>query len=292
MILRVVPPRPRVEDLVLQLLGNLTEHGATQDSQKQDETIPADPTPGFDISERLAREMQEQEDREQEMMDRREALGRQMGEFMSSVFGGSYEAGGNISFSPRQQNVNAEAGPSTIKPKLSFQPTNRSADPSLEGLMSVTEADPAVFDELSKGAGKQRARQSPAYALVLNSNSMDLLDNAEATLRHQVNKFDFPEHLDFLNSAGTLGDSLLSETSAAPILAHTINNAPVHAHEQALSNLLANLDAVANDDEEGVRLRRLQIVERIKREMGELDRRVLELWAAGRRYTPRVGGDA
>ncbi|KAG8678700.1 hypothetical protein FRC08_017569 [Ceratobasidium sp. 394] len=292
MILRVVPPRPRVEDLVLQLLGNLTEHGTTQDSQKQDKIIPADPTPDFDISERLAREMQEQEDREQEMMDRRETLGRQMGEFMSSVFGGLYEAGGNTSFAPRQQNVNAEAGPSTVKPKPSFQPTNGLASPSMEGLTSVTEADPAAFDESSKGAGKQRARQSPAYPLALNSNSVDLLDNAEATLRHQVNKFDFPEHLDFLDSAGTLGDSLLSEAPPAPMLAHTINNAPVHAHERALSNLLANLDAVANDDEEEVRVRRLQIIERIKQEMEELDRRVIELWAAGRRYTPRVGRDA
>ncbi|QRW01568.1 hypothetical protein RhiLY_00565 [Ceratobasidium sp. AG-Ba] len=245
-----------------------------------------DSTPGFDISERMAREMQEQEDREQEMMDRRKAFGMQMGGLMSSMFGGFHEA----SITPsgyREQSVNAEAGPSTIKPKPSFAPALRPSR-SMPGTYPSTN-DEADSDDSSKSAGKQRARSSSPYNISLRSDSMDLLDSVEATLKQETSKFDFPERLDFLDDPKTPG----FRTPSVPVLAHTFNNASIHAHEQALSELLGSLDFTADDGEEEVQTRRLQLNERIKRELDELDRKVLEFWAATRRYAnTQVGTEA
>jgi hypothetical protein len=115
---------------------------------------------------------------------------------------------------------------------------------------------------------------------------MDLLNSVDAALRHQVNQFDFPERLDFSDNFDDLGESSLPRTPPTPVLAHTSNNASVRAHEQALSDLLSNIDVVANDLDDDVRMRQLHLVERIRRELGELDRKVLEVWAARRRYSP------
>ncbi|KAG8696876.1 hypothetical protein FRC12_020359 [Ceratobasidium sp. 428] len=286
-VLQVVPPRPTIEDLVFQILGgvnNSSEDYVAPDSRHQEAaTTPADSTPEFDISERMAREMQEQEDREQELRDRRAALSHQMGEFMSSMFGGLIGQGEHPAPILHQRNVNAEAGSSTIKPQFSFPSTRW---PAGSNSVSISAGDDQVApDDSNRSAGKQRARESQVHNLALSSNPMGFLDNAEAALKHEINKFDFPERLEFLDSIGASGDLLPSTAPPVPVLAHTANNAPVHAHEQALLGLLTNLDAVANDEEEGVRTRQLLLVERIKREMEELDKKILELWAAGRKYT-------
>ncbi|KAG8692553.1 hypothetical protein FRC09_011125 [Ceratobasidium sp. 395] len=288
-VLRVVPPRPTIEDLVFQLLDGANssseDHVARGSDQQEADAAPVDSTPEFDISERMAREMQEQEDREQELRDRRAALGRQMGEFMSSMFSGFIGQGEYPASNLRQQNVNAEAGPSTIKPQSNTPSTRWPVGFNSVGISAVSKDDQAVFDDSNKSAGKQRARESQVHSLALSSNAMDFLDNAEAALKHEINQFDFPERLDFLDSIGASGDISPSTVPSVPVLAHTANNAPVHAHEQALLGLLTNLDAVANDEEEGVRTRQLLLVERIKREMEVLDKKILELWAAGRKYT-------
>ncbi|QRV87420.1 developmentally-regulated GTP-binding protein 2 [Ceratobasidium sp. AG-Ba] len=291
-VLRVVHPRPRIEDLVSQFLGSLEtvdiDNLSVPNPVQQDGPASSeDSTPGFDISERMAREMQEQEDREQEMMDRRKAFGMQMGGLMSSMFGGFHEASSTPS-GYREQSVNAEAGPSTIRPKPSFARALRPSR-SMPGTYPSTNDNGTDSDDSSKSAGKQRARSSSPYNISLQPDSMDLLDSVEAALKQETSKFDFPERLDFLDAPKTSG----FRKPSAPVLAHTFNNAPIHAHEQALSELLGSLDVTANDGEEEVQTRRLQLSERIKRELDELDRKVLEFWAATRRYAhTQVGTEA
>lgn len=113
-VLRVVSPRPRIEDLILQLLtpdethnddNNTPVESAQNPSQ---ESSSSDNTPDDDVSERMAREMQAEEDREQEMRDRAVALGSQFGNLLSSFFGTTRED----SFRPTfyQQPINAESG--------------------------------------------------------------------------------------------------------------------------------------------------------------------------------------
>lgn len=69
-----------------------------------------DPTPNLDLSERMAREMQRQEDWEQDMRDRAAAFKSQIGEFMSSLFGNSGSEVRNIPHLFSREPVDAEAG--------------------------------------------------------------------------------------------------------------------------------------------------------------------------------------
>jgi hypothetical protein len=118
-ILRVIrAPRPSLEDLILQLFAPddvATQPVAAEDypfahAENDASASATDSTPGFDLSERIAREMQEQEDREQEMRDRATALRNQFGEFISSMFGNSQSEIGSVAPMFHQERVNAEAG--------------------------------------------------------------------------------------------------------------------------------------------------------------------------------------
>ncbi|KAF8607898.1 hypothetical protein BDV93DRAFT_519886 [Ceratobasidium sp. AG-I] len=164
------------------------------------------------------------------------------------------------------------------------------------------EVEPLIADELNVRAGKQvrtpatrliachrhnscfyqRAQISSSFKLSSHSNPMELLDNMEAAFRHEVNKFNFPERLDFLDTIAR--DASAPGTPPSPVLSHASDNMSVRAHEQALSDLLANMDALANYEDEDVRMRQLQLGSKIRRELEELDRKVLEAWAASRRY--------
>ena len=128
----------------------------------------------------------------------------------------------------------------------------------------------------------QRAQTSSSFKLASHSNPMELLDSIEAALRHEVNKFDFPERLGFLDSIAR--DASAPGTHPSPVLSYASDNVSVHAHEQALSDLLANIDGLANHEDEDVRMRQLHLGTKIRRELEELDRKVLEAWAASRRY--------
>lgn len=113
-VLRVVPPRPRLEDLVLQFLNPDDAYNDDNNTPVEPaETLPqdgsaSDSTPNYDISEQMAREMQDQEDREQEMRDRAVAFGSQFGNLFSSLFGSSHEDSARAKF--YQEAINAEAG--------------------------------------------------------------------------------------------------------------------------------------------------------------------------------------
>ncbi|KAH7343618.1 hypothetical protein B0J17DRAFT_184154 [Rhizoctonia solani] len=164
-ILRVVgPPRPSLEDLLLQfftgdeVITPPTEPEPTQPLPHAEDEMPnnINPTPNFDLSERLAREMQEQEDREQEMRNRAAVLKSQFGEFVS-LFGtpGSTVDDSSPMF-PREQ-VNAEAGPSTIKkpkPTLSSGLNSTPARSRLYQDHKMAENNESSSDESDKISGK------------------------------------------------------------------------------------------------------------------------------------------
>ncbi|KDN51162.1 hypothetical protein RSAG8_00791, partial [Rhizoctonia solani AG-8 WAC10335] len=283
-MLRVVqPPRPSLEDLLLQLFTGdetttlPTEPGPTQPLTQTVDEIPNsnESAPSFDLSERLAREMQEQEDREQEIRDRATALKNQFGEYMS-IFGTPRST---MAMFPREH-VNAEAGPSTIKkPKPTF--TSRSSSGSgwsrLYQDQKVTENNESISDESEKVFGKKPARASDF--ITADYGPSELLDDLEAHLRQEINQFDFPEQLEFQQGSHT------------PVLLHTPSNLAVHSFEKALLDVRANLGLVKAGDNDVVE-RKSYIDGRIQRELGDLDRRVLEVWAAKRRYSPVMDSPA
>ena len=114
-----------------------------------------------------------------------------------------------------------------------------------------------------------------------NYTPSELLDNLEAALRHEVNQFNFPEQPEFLEGNGSPAG-----TPPTPVLLHTPNNVGVHAFEKALLDLRVNLGMIRDSQDDSVIEKRSQLDGRIRRELEDLDRRVLEAWAAKRRYSP------
>ncbi|KAJ1308821.1 hypothetical protein OPQ81_004509 [Rhizoctonia solani] len=289
-VLRVVrPPRPSLEDLLLQFFTGdeivtlPTQPESTQPSleaQAEDEALnTSDPTPNFDLSERLAREMQEQEDREQEMMNREAAWRNQLGEYTSifETLGSTTNSLGSMF--PHQQ-VNAEAGPSTIKKAKSTFSSRLSSSQGWSRLyqdQKAMENNESSSYESDKVSGKKPTRASDFDTASYSPS--ELLDNIEAHLRHETNQFEFPEQLEFQPESHT------------PVLLHTTSNRAVHSFEKALLDLRANLSLISTRDDDVVE-RKLDIDGRIRRELGDLDRRVLETWAAKRRYSPVMGSPA
>lgn len=71
------------------------------------------------------------------------------------------------------------------------------------------------------------------------------------------------------------------EGSEAPRLAYNATNAPIHAYEHALSELLTKLDTVESFGFRGIREHRKEVVVRIEKELEALEKKVAEAIAAG-----------
>ncbi|KAF8681089.1 hypothetical protein RHS04_03250 [Rhizoctonia solani] len=284
-VLRVVqPPRPSLEDLLLQFFTGDEVTTLPTKSERENEHVyqdgnkasPAnDSTPNFDLSERMAREMQEQEDREQEMMDQAAAMRHQFGEYMSAFETSEPTIGGFDSLF-RRELVNAEAGPSMKKstPSFSFE-SSLSSDWNKLYQDQRTISGESSSDDSEKSSFTQPIRATQFNTA--NYEPSELLDGLEAHLRHEINQFDFPEHLEFQPGNHT------------PVLLHTSNNAAVHSFEKALLDMRANLGRVEVGLDENAAERRSRIDGRIQRELNDLDRKVLETWAAKRRHSPAMG---
>lgn len=110
-----------------------------------------------------------------------------------------------------------------------------------------------------------------------------LLDKLEFALRREIKNFDFPEQVEFLERSTSPGG-----TPPMPELSHTPNNAGIHAFEKALLGFRENLWLFRDSQDESVIERRLRLEEQIRYELEDLDKRVLEAWAARRRYSPSL----
>ncbi|KAG8708549.1 hypothetical protein FRC11_006371, partial [Ceratobasidium sp. 423] len=161
--------------------------------------------------------------------------------------------------------------PSTIKkpvPTFSSGSSSSSGWSRLYQDQKMTEDNESNSGESDKVSGKKPMRAS--YFNAASSSPSESLDDLEAQLRHEINQFDFPEQLDFQPGSQT------------PVLLHTPSNAAVHSFEKTLLDVRANLGLVKAGDDD-VAARRSHIDGRIQRELGDLDRRILETWAAKRR---------
>ncbi|CCO28257.1 hypothetical protein BN14_02251 [Rhizoctonia solani AG-1 IB] len=100
----------------------------------------------------------------------------------------------------------------------------------------MTYDDESGSDESEKAYGKK-----PARASQLNNgycSPSEILSDLEAHLRHEIDRFNFPEHLEFQPGSHT------------PTLLHTPSNAAVHSFEKVLLDMRASLGLVeAGPDE-------------------------------------------
>lgn len=121
---------------------------------------------------------------------------------------------------------------------------------------------------------------SPTSKDVLNA--MQEIHSLEAAYVALADEFTFPSQLDFIAAHVTSGSpaSSDSEASATTHLAYTSRNHPVRFYEQALNELLTQLDAVDSFTNEDLRGKRREVVEKVNGALEELEREVEGRWKA------------
>ncbi|KAJ7655285.1 hypothetical protein DFH06DRAFT_1414091 [Mycena polygramma] len=141
--------------------------------------------------------------------------------------------------------------------------------------MSLAEA------EAHPGAADKGKAPAPAPEKDIASSTAEVRAiDAQYTLL--ANEFVFPPHLDFTTSRSTSptrNGAAGSEVSpVARLLSYSAANQPVRYYHQALSGLLARLDAVESFGDEGLRGMRKEVVGRVEGAMDEVERGVEERW--------------
>ncbi|TBU40531.1 hypothetical protein BD309DRAFT_1082690 [Dichomitus squalens] len=126
---------------------------------------------------------------------------------------------------------------------------------------------PAIAAKLLKFYNARRARKL----------SLAEIKEVEDALRKLETTFEFPAQLDFVS------DPLPSPSA----LGYTTNNAPVHAYEHALNQLLTRLDAVESIGDDEVRGRRREVVKEVERALEAMERRIEESRERSRERDPR-----
>ncbi|KAF8213465.1 hypothetical protein K438DRAFT_1804027 [Mycena galopus ATCC 62051] len=140
--------------------------------------------------------------------------------------------------------------------------------------MSLADSQPSSTTSESKG-------KSPAPAPVKDVASSSAEVHAiDASFIALSNEFVFPPQLDFTTSAPP-------EESVMAKLSYSAQNQPVRFYHQALSGLLARLDAVESFGDEGLRHERKEVVGRVEGAMDEVESVVEGKWRqwAGRERT-------
>ena len=123
-------------------------------------------------------------------------------------------------------------------------------------------------------AGSARAQPEPSEGhwadAVKRTRSVAAISQISRTFESLKRSFTFP--------AGPL---VPVPGSQAPRLAYNATNAPIHAYEHALSELLTELDGVDSFGFRGVREHRKEVVVKIEKELEALEKKVAEAIAAG-----------
>lgn len=118
---------------------------------------------------------------------------------------------------------------------------------------------------------------------------LEKLESLKAKLEKLTSGFTFPEHLDFQDPDSGLTTPLLDPVDGAshdgdervvpvPALAFTHNNAPYHAHAQALLSLLVSADAISSDGDQEVRKVRKEFVKEVEEQLAEMERKRSDVW--------------
>jgi hypothetical protein len=118
---------------------------------------------------------------------------------------------------------------------------------------------------------------------------LEKLDALKAKLAKLESGWTFPEHLDFQDPDSGLTTPSLDPVDGAshdgdervvpvPALAFTHNNAPYHAHAQALLALLVSADAISSDGDQEVRKVRKEFVKEVEGQLAEMERQRSDVW--------------
>ena len=107
-------------------------------------------------------------------------------------------------------------------------------------------------------------------------SSHQAVQNIAGAFRTLVSEFTFPSQLDFTPLPSPASSD--TESSLASRLAYTSRNAPLRYYEQALSQLLTQLDEVESFGNEDLRKERKDVVDQVEDALEELEREVEGRW--------------
>ncbi|KAJ6519352.1 hypothetical protein C8R45DRAFT_19081 [Mycena sanguinolenta] len=145
----------------------------------------------------------------------------------------------------------------------------------------------SLADSQSESKGKAPA-PAPVKDVASSTAEVHAIDASFTAL---ANEFVFPLSLDFSTSrTASPTRNATAEESILAKLSYSTQNQPVRFYHQALSGLLARLDAVESFGDEALRHERKSVVERVEGAMDEVERVVEGKWRkwAGKERAPEV----
>ncbi|KAJ6501583.1 hypothetical protein C8R47DRAFT_232726 [Mycena vitilis] len=172
-----------------------------------------------------------------------------------------------------------EAGPSNSAPAPARAPSHKEQEERelAEAIrMSLAEAEAHPAAAADKGKAPAPAPEKDIASSTAEVRAID----AQYTLL--ANEFVFPAQLDFTTSRSASptrnGGAGSEESPVARLLSYGAANQPVRYYHQALTGLLARLDAVESFGDEGLRGMRKEVVGRVEGAMDEVERGVEVRW--------------
>ncbi|KAH8813659.1 hypothetical protein DL96DRAFT_1715974 [Flagelloscypha sp. PMI_526] len=193
------------------------------------------------------------------------------------------EAQGRMRHAQEQQRRKAPPQQQQTSPEPDFE----------EDILSTHESSEAVPPSKSNDTVSQE--QLDAAAIVIQQAwrrhlAFRRIHSLESEFETLKSTFTFPSALDFIPpsplssrqpiSLPTGSTWAMPSSSSTAKLAYTKNNAPLHAHVEALSRLLVKLDEVDSCGLKSIRERRKAVVRSIEDEAESLEARWRGVWAA------------
>ncbi|KAJ9116005.1 hypothetical protein QFC24_006846 [Naganishia onofrii] len=189
------------------------------------------------------------------------------------------------------------SAPQTIAPELKDQPMEEEStidEHQLDSASATTFED----DDVPASAADLQSEKAQSAATLIQQKyrrhlarvqRLEKLDALKAKLAKLESGWTFPEHLDFQDPDSGLTTPSLDPVDGAshdgdervvpvPALAFTHNNAPYHAHAQALLALLVSADAISSDGDQEVRKVRKEFVKEVEGQLAEMERQRSDVW--------------
>ncbi|KAF8213604.1 hypothetical protein K438DRAFT_1101634 [Mycena galopus ATCC 62051] len=183
----------------------------------------------------------------------------------------------NIRFLKAGPSKSASASTNTNDPTPTVKKTEREEreERELQEAIRMSLADSQPSSTTSENKGKAPA-PAPVKDVASSTAEVHAIDASFSALS---NEFVFPTQLDFSTSrTSSPTRSTAAEESVMANLSYSAQNQPVRFYHQALSGLLAKLDAVESFGDEGLRHERKEVVGRVEGAMDEVERVVEAKW--------------
>ncbi|KAF8213611.1 hypothetical protein K438DRAFT_2009769 [Mycena galopus ATCC 62051] len=155
-------------------------------------------------------------------------------------------------------------------------PAQPQAGPSKSSSGSTNTNDATSAVKKTEREERQGPRSGPVKDVASSTAEVHAIDASFSALS---NEFVFPTQLNFSTSrTSSPTRSTATEESVMANLSYSAQNQPVRFYHQALSGLLAKLDAVESFGDEGLRHERKEVVGRVEGAMDEVERVVEAKW--------------